>query len=97
MKLCFTCTVVRLLSPRQDIKEDQEAVGTILYNEPSNNWSKPDQLLILDGIPYHTVETADIPPAFAEVPVTLDDNGVTFPVCFWVPTWHFDTHTDPLL
>jgi hypothetical protein len=32
-ELCSLCTAVRLLSFRQDIKEDQEALGTIMYNE----------------------------------------------------------------
>ena len=39
--------------------------------------------LVLDGITYHRVDTRYIPLAYAEVPVTLDDNrnGVTLPVC----------------
>jgi hypothetical protein len=92
-ELCFIYTVVRLLNSMQDIKEDQAALGTIVYNEPPRSWSRPDRVLVLDGIQYHTVNTADIPPAFAEVPVALDDNGITFPVCCRVPTL---THTDLL-
>ena len=87
--------VICILSSRQDIKEDQEAQATIVYNDPSlRSWGKSDRVLILDGIPYHTVDTSDVPPAFAEVPVTLNDNGATFPVCFRFSTL---THADPLL
>ena len=87
------CTVVRLLSSSQDIEEDQEALETIVYNDPGRDpWSKPNRVLVLDGIAYHTVNAANIPPAFAEVPVTLDDNGITFPVCFLLATL---TRTDP--
>ena len=38
--------------------------------------------LDLDGVTYHRIDSQDIPSAHAEVPVTLDDNGNTFPVCF---------------
>lgn len=94
MKLLYI-HVVRLLNPRQDINNDPEALETIVYNEPDqHSWSKPDRVLVLDGIQYHTVDEADVPPAFAEVPVTLDDNGIIFPVCFLLAIL---THTDFLL
>ena len=37
--------------------------------------------LLLDGVTYHRIDSGDIPPAYAEVPVTLDDNGIILPVC----------------
>ena len=33
-----------------------------MYNERRpHSSSKPDQVLVIDGIPFHTVDTADIP------------------------------------
>jgi hypothetical protein len=34
--------------------------------------------LTLDFVPYHRIDTQDIPPAFAECDVKLDDNGEMF-------------------
>jgi hypothetical protein len=34
--------------------------------------------LELDGVPYHKVETDDIPSGFASVPVLVDDNGMEY-------------------
>jgi hypothetical protein len=34
-----------------------------------------DKVLLLDGTRYHSVETGDIPPGWASVPVTLNDDG----------------------
>ena len=82
------------LSSKQGIKEDQEALATIVFNEPSPSWEKPDRVLILEGIPYHSLDTEEVPPAFAEVPVILDDNGAIFPVGFRFSTL---MHADPLL
>jgi len=49
-----------------DIKEDPEVLEPIVYNEPAQrSWSKPDRVLVLDGMPYHTVTESNIPPAFA--------------------------------
>ena len=82
--------VLCLFSSRWDIKEGHEALGTTVYH----SWPKRGQVLVLAGMSYHTVDTANIPPAFAEVLVALDDNGVTLPVRFLGPT---ATHTNPLL
>jgi hypothetical protein len=37
-------------------------------------------VLVLDGVTYHRIDSTDVPPAHAEVPVTLDDNGTVLPV-----------------
>ncbi|KAJ6582679.1 hypothetical protein DFH09DRAFT_1309619 [Mycena vulgaris] len=34
--------------------------------------------LVLDDTPYHRIESSDVPPGYAEVDVTLDDNGEMF-------------------
>ena len=68
----------------QDIKEDAAAPEDIVAKESED--SKPTGALVLDGIPYHTIDAVDIPPAFAEVPVTLNDNGAILPVCFLLAT-----------
>jgi len=34
--------------------------------------------LVLDNMPYHFIDTDDIPNGYAEVDVLLDDNGVEF-------------------
>ena len=37
-----------------------------------------EHYLTLDGVVYHRTDTSEVPPAFAEVDVKLDDNGVKF-------------------
>ncbi|KAJ7124233.1 hypothetical protein C8R44DRAFT_783206 [Mycena epipterygia] len=39
--------------------------------------------LVFDGTPYHRVDTTEVPPGYAEVDVSLDDNGEMFD-CFMV-------------
>jgi len=58
---------------------DQDALGSIIYH-PRQAWESP--VLVLDGVTYHRVDTDDIPPAHAEVPVTLNEYGKIWPVCF---------------
>jgi hypothetical protein len=36
------------------------------------------ELLVLDGVKYHRVDTSDIPNGFASVPVKVDDNGTAY-------------------
>lgn len=33
---------------------------------------------VLDGVRYHRIESADVPPGYASVPVKIDDNGVIY-------------------
>ncbi|KAF9563403.1 hypothetical protein EC968_004857 [Mortierella alpina] len=43
----------------------------------SDDWTgQPVLGLSLEGATFHVVDTSDIPPAYADVPVLLDDNGV---------------------
>jgi len=49
--------------------------GQSLHCPPSD---RSGEVLTVDGATYHHVDTNDIPPAFAEAPVLLDDNGVQF-------------------
>jgi len=49
--------------------------GKSLYNPPS---SPSIDALTLGGATFHRVDTNDVPSAFAEVPVLLDDNGEIF-------------------
>ncbi|CAM6123541.1 unnamed protein product [Calypogeia fissa] len=57
--------------------------GKPLYSDQSvgkrKNWNGNELgTLNMDGIKYHRVETGDIPAAYAEVGVKLNDNGVEF-------------------
>ncbi|KAF9107060.1 hypothetical protein BGX27_008887 [Mortierella sp. AM989] len=42
-------------------------------------FGKVPQYVVLDGAPYHHVETSNIPNGYAEVDVRIDDNGAIFP------------------
>lgn len=60
-----------------------DAKGKPLYSEKafkSVKGYRGKQLgeLELDGVPYHRVDTLDLPPGYAEVDVKLDDNGKMF-------------------
>ena len=42
-----------------------------------SNWNGPDTpRLFLSGVPYHRIESDEIPPGYVCVPVKVDDNGV---------------------
>jgi hypothetical protein len=45
---------------------------------PLHEWS--ESVLVLDGVTYHRIGDTYVPPAHAEVPVTLHDNGTALPV-----------------
>ncbi|KAF9279917.1 hypothetical protein BGZ68_007622 [Mortierella alpina] len=54
-----------------------DADGKSLYKENHDTWTRqPIPGLSLDGATFHVVNTSDIPPAYADVPVLLNDNGV---------------------
>ena len=36
---------------------------------------RPTPILVLDEARYHRIETSDVPPGYAAVPVEIDDNG----------------------
>lgn len=39
---------------------------------------RPTPMLVLDGARYHRIETGQVPPGYASVPVELDDNGTIY-------------------
>ena len=51
--------------------------GELHNNAVSRGWWEDDCIpgCVLEGLKYHFIETDDIPPGFASVPVVLDDNG----------------------
>ncbi len=63
--------------------------GTVLYTLGSNppaaptaemsSMGSPTPVLQLDDARYHRIETEDVAPAWADVPVQLNDDGVIYP------------------
>ncbi|KAJ7237420.1 hypothetical protein C8J57DRAFT_1144396 [Mycena rebaudengoi] len=51
----------------------RDSVGTSDFNS-----SIGENELVLDGTPYHRVNSNDVPPGYAEVDIKLDDNGEKF-------------------
>jgi Domain of unknown function (DUF4419) len=47
----------------------------IEFCEPANDRGKPEGVLTLDGVPYHSINAENIASAHTEVEVGLDDNG----------------------
>jgi hypothetical protein len=43
-----------------------------------HSMGNPTPVLVLDGARYHRIETGDVPPGYASVPVELDDHGVIY-------------------
>ncbi|KAJ7732389.1 hypothetical protein B0H14DRAFT_2997699 [Mycena olivaceomarginata] len=59
-----------------------EAPETLSAEEFWSTYAKHvNRALVLDGTPYHHLDTNKVPPAYAEVDVKLNDNGETFD-CF---------------
>lgn len=64
-----------------------DADGKCFHKPPNNPPSKEveernsflytgeDRVMVLDDVRYHIVDTSNIPPGFATVPIILDDNG----------------------
>jgi len=48
------------------------------FSEKGKSLYKQLDGTVLDGVQYHTIDAVEMPPAHAEVDVTLDDNGVEF-------------------
>jgi hypothetical protein len=42
------------------------------------DWYGGRMQLVLDDVPFHQVDSDNLPPSYAEVPVKLDDNGEVF-------------------
>lgn len=58
-----------------------DANGKCMYDlrRGRNSWMGDERAeLFLDGVGYHRVDTSDIPPGFASVPVLVDDNGTEY-------------------
>ncbi|KAF9197047.1 hypothetical protein BGZ49_002636 [Haplosporangium sp. Z 27] len=54
----------------------EDLFGKHATNKDNDN---DDEYLVLDGAPYHHVDTARIPNGYAEVEVLIDDNGTEIP------------------
>jgi hypothetical protein len=59
--------------------EDGESrAKTLKSQERTRHYRDPEPLLELDGAKFHRVNTHDIHPGFASVPVEIDDMGVLY-------------------
>jgi hypothetical protein len=54
------------------------AAASTLQSSLSNRFKLVEDYLTLDGIPYHRIDSQDVPPGYLEVDVLLDDNGDEF-------------------
>ncbi|KAF8496640.1 hypothetical protein BU17DRAFT_59420 [Hysterangium stoloniferum] len=46
---------------------------------PLRHWNQSQPWLVIDGSPYHVIDSGKIPVGYAEVDVLVNDNGVEFP------------------
>ena len=58
-----------------NVNEDQDPLTPIIHHPPRG----PN--MGINGVAYHRIDSQSIHSAHAEVSVTLDGNGKTFPVC----------------
>ena len=57
------------------------AKGKCMYDlgREGDSWMDDEEVgLLLNGVEYHRVDTDDIPPGYASVPVLVDDNGTEY-------------------
>jgi Domain of unknown function (DUF4419) len=50
----------------------------INFRDPANDQGRPEGVLTLDGVSYHSIDAYNIASAYTEVEVELDDNGQIF-------------------
>jgi hypothetical protein len=69
---------VRLTFHFQDEAEHEPVPGGVSFETPPRGYGKPQGVLAIDGVPYHSLDSSDVPAAHSEVPVELNDNGEIF-------------------